>query len=152
MIRTLAVLCALTLSACSLFTGGRLGGAPVADPSAEALAGRIDEFYARLQDVPLDARMTWQDPELREYFPGLAAFNDYYASLANQARSAGLRDTRLQSVEVIEFRIADPGRAFVDVRLVGHHERRLRFWDIQLDRTDTWSVLDGVWYLTPDAL
>ncbi len=143
----------LLLSAC--FFGGadplpEISAAETAP--ASALASRLDSFYGRLAGVPLDAVTTFDMPGLRDYFTGPSAFGDYYASLANQVRDASLANGVADRVVVREFHFADADTAVVAVGIFGHHRRRLRFWEIELRRVDTWRRLEGVWLLVPDKL
>ena len=113
---------------------------------------RIETFYAMLENIPLDAIMTYENAKLRSYFVSEAAFNDYYSSLVNQVRRSNMRNTRPQRVSVREFRFQDRDVATVGLMITGPYQRTLRFWDVELERVDTWKRLDGVWVLTPDKL
>lgn len=126
--------------------------APVSDEEALRFADRAARFYRTLQGVPLPALITYTDPALREYFASAAAFSDYYSALATAARQATLRDGQAESVRVREFRFEGPDQAVVDVVVIGKHERRLRFWDIALERRDVWRRIDGVWLIVPEKL
>jgi hypothetical protein len=143
----------LLLSAC-LFGGDE--PLPEVSPdraeAAQRLSARLDSFYQQLAGVPLDAVSTYDTPSLRSYFTGPSAFSDYYASLANQARDAGLRSVTAEGVRVREFYFDDADTANVNVVILGRHQRRLRFWQIELERTDTWRRLNGVWLLVPAKL
>ncbi len=134
-----------------------------AEPPPEAVApdeatraleiqSRLDSFYGRLSRVPLDAFPTYNESEVRAYFTGAAAFSDYYASLANLVREAGLRNSTAESIQVRQFRFDDADTAVVSVVILGRHQRRLRFWQIELQRIDTWRQLNGIWILVPDKL
>ena len=124
----------------------------VADEEAAALAARVEDFYRQLERVSLTSSLTYSSPGLAEYFVSPAAFNDYFASLALQVRWADLRLDEAERIEVREFRLVDLDEAVVDVLLFGHHVRRLRFWEMELERTDRWRRVDGVWLLSPDRL
>ena len=63
-----------------------------------------------------------------------------------------LRDGRVERFEITEFRMLDPERAVVELQLIGRHERELRFWEIELPRTDTWQRVRGTWTVRPDRL
>ena len=117
-----------------------------------AFAERIEVFYRSLEDIPLDAEMTYQDEDLRAHFRDETSFADYYASLADQVRRASLRNGRAHRVEIREFRFEGPELARVDVSLYGRHLRGLRFWQIELERTDTWLLEEGAWLLSPEKL
>jgi hypothetical protein len=127
-------------------------GPPVPDAEAIGFQERASSFYRSLESVPLDALLTFEDPELRSYFAGQPDFNDYYSALANAVRAADFRDGQVSSLEILEFRFEQPDLARVEVRIAGKHQRRLRFWEIELRRTDTWRRHEGVWVLSPDKL
>ena len=145
-----ALLLSLLVAGCGFWGGGAIQG--VDDAAAVAFARRIEVFYAALEDVPVAALWTYESPELHGYFTGRPAFDDYFASLATQVRSATLRDGRVERFEITEFRLLDPDHAVVELQLVGRHERELRFWEIELPRTDTWERVRGTWTLRPDRL
>jgi hypothetical protein len=69
-----------------------------------------------------------------------------------QVRAADLRHRQAERVEIREFRMLRPEEAVVDLILYGHHTRRLRFWDIELPRSDTWVRADGRWVIKPEKL
>ncbi len=125
---------------------------PVDERDVLLFAERIATFYATLARRSLDAYLTYEDESLRDYFDSPGAFSDYYASLANQVRDAHLRNSSAREVRVREFRFEDPDTVRVDLLLVGRHERGLRFWDIELERTDTWRRARGTWVLAPEKL
>ena len=143
--------------ACGCFGGGGDGAprspSPKLDPrEVVGFSERIEIFYAALENVPLDAVMTFENPQLRSHFASDASFMDYYSSIANQVRWANMRNTRPLRVVVRKFHFESPDVARVEVMLRGPYQRTLRFWDVELEREDTWKRLDGVWLLTPDKL
>jgi hypothetical protein len=145
------VLLAGLLSACLS------GPPPLAPESVEErevveFAERVSRFYRMIEDRPLDSVMVYEGPELRAFFDDPREFSDYYASLANQVRSAHFRRGRAERVRIEEFRFDEEDLASVDVMLVGRHERTLRFWEIELRRTDVWRRIGGVWMLSPEKL
>ncbi len=143
----------LLLSACFLLADAPLEAlAPDEATPVLELQSRLDSFYGRLARVPLDAFQIYDESEVRAYFTGAAAFSDYYASLANLVREAGLRNSTAESIGVRQFRFDDAETAVVSVVILGRHQRRLRFWQIELERTDTWRRLNVIWLLVPDKL
>jgi hypothetical protein len=143
-----ALLLPLLLGACA----GPAAPPLVDDPNAAAFSRRIQAFYSALRDVPVAAIWTYESPELHGYFTSRPAFDDYFASLAMQVRSATLRDGRIERFEITQFRLLDADHAFVDLQLIGRHQRELRFWEIELPRTDTWERVRGTWTVKPDRL
>jgi hypothetical protein len=151
-LRAGAVLLLLICSA-SACGGIARGPAPaVDDDEAVAFSRRIEAFYSALEDVAVASIWTYDSPELHGYFTSRPAFDDYFASLATQVRRATLRDGRVERIEIREFRLTDPDHASVDLELIGRHERELRFWEIELPRTDTWVRVRGTWTVRPDRL
>ncbi len=146
---------ALLAGACFFFSGGEPRRAPSPEVNVDDVirfSERIEVFYASLENIPLDAIMTFRNNEFRSYFASEAAFMDYYSSLANQVRRSNMLNTRPRRVLVSEFQFESRNVARVAVSLTGPYQRTLRFWDVELERIDTWKRLDGVWLLTPDKL
>jgi hypothetical protein len=148
----IAILCVIGLLGC-------FGGAapaptppPVSDEEAARFATRVQQFYTMLEGVSLPALMTFENPKLRGYFSSASAYADYYSALATLARQNTLRDGQANSVKVREFRFDSAEQAVVDVIVTGKHERELRFWDIDLERSDIWRRIDGVWVIVPEKL
>ncbi len=152
MTRLWGVVLPLVVCAC-VWPGGQ--GAqlePVDDAEVVAFAERISAFYERLENKRLDSLLTFEDPQLRSFFRGDREFSDYYASLAAQVREASFRNARTDRVVVREFRFEGDSVAYVDLMLVGKHLRALRPWEIQIERTDVWRRVGGIWTLSPDKL
>ena len=125
---------------------------PVDERDIVAFAERISAFYGRLEKLPLNSLLAFEDEELRSYFEGDREFSDYFASVAAQVREASLRNTTADRVLIREFRFADEDLAEVDITLEGRHKRGLRRGLIELQRTDTWRRVGGTWSLSPDKL
>ena len=125
---------------------------PVDERDIVAFAERLSAFYGRLEKLPLNSLLAFEDEELRSYFEGDREFSDYFASVAAQVREASLRNTTADRVLIREFRFADEDLAEVDITLEGRHKRGLRRGLIELQRTDTWRRVGGTWSLSPDKL
>ncbi len=125
---------------------------PVDERDIVAFAERISAFYRRLEKLPLNSLIAFEDTELRSFFEDEREFSDYFSSVAAQAREASLRNTRADRVLIREFRFSDENLAEVDITLEGRHMRGLRRGLIELQRTDTWRRMGGTWSLTPDKL
>ena len=141
----------LLASAC-LWAGAKGSIEVVRDPDVLEFAQRIELFYDELEGRSINVFHTFQDPVFRAFFLHEEGFVDYYASLASQLRAAHFRHGRPVRVEIREFRFENPERATVDVTLVGEHLRGLLFWDIRVQRTDTWRRRRSVWVLSPERL
>ena len=143
-----------------LLCAGCFGGAPEAvapanapsDADVAAFSVRIETFYHALEDVPLDALVTYENKQLRDCFETQGAFSDYFSALATEARRLYFRDTTARSVRIRGFEFASPDEATVEVTFTSVHQRALRFWSIHFDRTDTWRRVDGVWRIVPAKL
>jgi hypothetical protein len=142
-----------------LLCAGCFGGAPAAPPAnappdAEiaAFSARIQGFYGALEDVPLDALVTYQNKQLRDCFESQGAFSDYFSALATEARQRYFRDTTARSVRIRKFDFTNPEEAIVEVRFTSVHQRALRFWSIGFDRYDSWHRTDGIWRIVPAKL
>ena len=133
------------------------GSAPVSAPEVDVMdvvrfSERIESFYSVLENVPIDAVLTFENPALPTFFGSESAYMDYYSSLANQVRRRNILNTRPRKVIVSAFHFEGPDEAIVEVTLSGPYRRTLWLWDIEVKRVDTWKRLDGVWLLTPDKL
>lgn len=141
----------LALAACGLFAPEPVP-VGVDDVDAVRFAERIQGFYGALENVPLDALITYENRELRAYFADERAFSDYYAALAGDLRDAAFRNGRAEKVLIDEFSFDGPGEARVELTLIGRHIRELLFWERRIRRTDLWRQVEGVWLLTPSKL
>lgn len=146
--------CLLPLLACACFWwGGQPGNRElVEDREILEFADTIGAFYSRLHNTRLDSLETYEDAELRTFFVDHREFSDYYASLAAQVRAAGFRRSRAEQVRIREFRFEGDDMALVDITLVGRHRRALRFWRIEIQRSDVWRRSAGTWALSPSKL
>ena len=141
----------LLASAC-LWAGAKGSIEVVRDPDVLEFAQRIELFYDELEGRSINVFHTFQDPVFRAFFLHEEGFVDYYASLASQLRAAHFRHGRPVRVEIREFRLGGPDRATVDVTFSGRHVRVLRFWKIEVHRTDTWLRSGTTWVLSPKRL
>ena len=146
------VLLLLLLGACTWMGGGSVQLEPVDDIGILAFAERAGSFYALLENEPLDALVTFEDEDLRTYFAEDRDFTDYYATLANRVRKAQFRYSKPDQVVIQEFRLEGDHTAFVDVVLVGRHQRSLIFWDLEVVLTDVWRHRSGAWFISPGKL
>ena len=51
--------------------------------AAEALIPLSEIFYSRITSRRFNSRATFQDPSVRQFFPTIAAYSDYYAALVD---------------------------------------------------------------------
>ena len=125
---------------------------PLPDEEVAAFSLRAEGFYHQLEDVPLDALVTYENRQLRDCFETPSGFSDYFSALASAAREAYFRDNTARKVRIREFYFAGPEEATVEVDFRSVHERTLRFWSIGFERTDHWKRADGVWHIVPEKL
>jgi hypothetical protein len=142
----------LLLGACTWLGGRSIQLEPVDDVGILAFAERAGSFYALLENAPLDALVTFEDEDLRAYFAEDGEFTDYYATLANRVRKAQFRHSKANQVVIQEFRLEGNHTAFVDIVLVGRHQRYLIFWDLEVQLTDVWRQRSGAWFISPGKL
>lgn len=148
----------LVLVLCAGCFGG--GAAPEAvepapqlsDQEITAFSQRIEGFYSTLEDVPLDALVTYENKKLRDCFVTQGGFSDYFSALATEARNLSFRDSTARSVRIREFHFDAPDQASVFVTFTSVNQREIRFWSIHFDRHDTWKLTDGVWLIVPEKL
>jgi hypothetical protein len=149
-VRLAAALAALWL--CGACFGGGSKTELETDPQVLRFAQRIDRFYRQLENLPLDVRLTFEDTSLRAYFSDGEQFSSYYASLADQIRKAQFRNSTAVRVDIGEFRFESDDKAVVELTLVGRHERALRMGELELERRDTWRLVEGRWMVSPAKL
>jgi hypothetical protein len=141
----------LVVSGC-LWTGGTGSVEVVDDREILIFAERIEDLYKGLEGRSVDVLATYKNERFREFFASHEEFVDYYASLTSQLRAASFRHGRAQRIVIREFHFEGPDRARVEVTLIGRHLRGLRFWELSVDRTDTWRRRGSLWVLSPDRL
>jgi hypothetical protein len=119
---------------------------------AEAVAQLLplsEIFYERITSRRFDSRATFEDPSVRQFFPSVAAYSDYYAALVDELDRAHIRYNRPTRVDLLGVRVADDGHLLLSLRFVGRNDLPLRWWSAKLERTDEWSWRDGRWYVVP---
>lgn len=120
--------------------------------SAEALAELVplsEIFYERITSRRFNSRATFEDPSVRQFFPTIAAYSDYYAALVDSLDRANIRYNRPTQVDLLGVELAPSGNLLLELRFVGRNDLPLRWWDSVLLRSDEWSWQDGRWYVIP---
>jgi len=110
---------------------------------------RATEFYQRLEGRRFNSVVAFRDAGLRAYFEDEQAFTDYYADVADDLATAHFERSVPVKATVDEFLVDGPGRARVQVRIVGEDGRPLRFWTASVEREDRWERRSGQWWITP---
>jgi hypothetical protein len=112
---------------------------------------RASEFYKRLEGRRFNSVVSFRDAGLRAYFENEQAFTDYYADVADDLSTAHFERSVPVRTSVDEFLVDGPGRARVQVRIVGEDERPFRFWTSTVRREDRWERRSGQWWIAPPA-
>jgi hypothetical protein len=124
----------------------------LADVPAEARAALLplsEIFYARITSRRFNSRATFEDPSIRQFFPSVAAYSDYYAALVDDLDRAYILFNRPTRVDLIGIERSDSGSLLLSLRFVGENDLPLRWWNAELERVDEWQWRDGRWYVVP---
>jgi len=117
--------------------------------ASRSLLSLSEIFYERIASRRFNSRATFQDPSMREFFPTLAAYSDYYAALVDALDRANIRFNRPTEIELLGIEV-DPGGSFqLSLRFIGRNDLPLRWWNAILLRTDEWRWQDGRWWVVP---
>jgi hypothetical protein len=117
--------------------------------AADALIPLSEIFYSRVTSRRFNSRATFEDPSMRQFFPTLAAYSDYYAALVDALDLANIRFNRPTEVELLGIEVAQSGSLRLSLRFVGRNDLPLRVWNAVLLRTDEWRWQDGRWWVVP---
>jgi hypothetical protein len=111
-------------------------------------------FYARIASRRFNSRATFEDPSMRQFFPSVAAYSDYYAALVDALDLAHIRYNRPTSVELLAIDADPSGSLRLSLRFVGANDLPLRFWRAVLLRTDEWRWDDEAerWWVVPGKI
>ena len=109
---------------------------------------RATEFYQKLEGRRFNSIVAFRDAGLRAYFENEQTFTDYYADVADELSTAHFERSVPVKTAVEEFLVDGPGRARVQVRVVGDDGRPLRFWTTSIRREDRWERRSGQWWVT----
>ena len=106
-------------------------------------------FYARITSRRFNSRATFEDPSVRQFFPTVAAYSDYYAALVDELDRAHIRFNRPSRVDLLGIEISESGTLSLALRIIGRNDLPLRFWNATLLRTDEWVWREGRWFIVP---
>jgi len=106
-------------------------------------------FYGRITSRRFNSRATFEDPSVRQFFPDVAAYSDYYAALVDALDRANIRYNRPTRVDLLGVEVSETGNLMLDLRFVGRNDLPLRWWNTSLARKDEWRWQDGRWFLVP---
>lgn len=139
------------------------GGAVARDEIDLALAGLPQEarrtflpltevFYDRIASRRFNSRATFDDPSVRQFFPTVAAYSDYYASLVDELDRGAIRNNQPTRIELLGLSGSGESMLKLQLRFVGRNDLPLRWWNASVLRSDEWRWRDGRWWLVPGKL
>jgi len=120
--------------------------------AVEQLLPLSSVFYARITSRRFNSRATFEDPSVRQFFPTVAAYSDYYAALVDALDRANIEYNRPTRVDLLGIEVDETGRLRASLRFAGRNDLPLRFWDATLLRTDEWSWREGRWFVVPGKI
>ncbi|MFK7894262.1 MAG: hypothetical protein AB8G23_00400 [Myxococcota bacterium] len=126
---------------------GALADMPV--EARDALLPLSEIFYERITSRRFNSRATFEDPSVRQFFPSVAAYSDYYAALVDDLDRAYILYNRPTRVDLTGIERSDSGSLLLALRFVGDNDLPLRWWSAELERVDEWQWRDGRWYVVP---
>ena len=106
-------------------------------------------FYERITSRRFNSRATFEDPSMRQFFPTVAAYSDYYAALVDALDRANIRFNRPTRIELLGIEAGQSGTLRLSLRFTGRNDLPLRWWNAVLLRTDEWRWQDGRWWVVP---
>ena len=155
------MLAGIALAGCAAGGGARSWGAGVPRDEVDlALAGLPMEaqkaflplsavFYERIASRRFNSRATFDDPSVRQFFPSVAAYSDYYAALVDVLDRANIRNNEPTRIELLGLSSTTEGELEVSLRFVGRNDLPLRWWNASVLRTDRWQWRSGRWWVVP---
>ena len=156
-----ALLATLWLVGCAATGGaGSWGGDVPRDERDLAFAGLPVEaqraflpltqvFYERIASRRFNSRATFDDPSVRQFFPSVAAYSDYYAALVDVLDRAHVKNNQPSQIELLALNATGEGVLELSLRFVGRNDLPLRWWNASVLRTDEWRWQDGRWWVVP---
>jgi hypothetical protein len=106
-------------------------------------------FYGRITSRRFNSRATFEDPSVRQFFPTVAAYSDYYAALVDALDRANIENNRPTVVELLSIGRNESGSLRITVRFIGSNDLPLRWWSASLVREDEWLWREDRWWVVP---
>lgn len=132
------------------------GPPPEITGAVESYGGEVEPlarvFYTRLINRRFNSIATFHDPALRELFATPEAFADYFAAMADALSVAHFEALRPTSARLERIDVLESDAVLVTVRFRGQNSLPLRWWSVDLVRTDRWEKSDGRWWIIPGKL
>ncbi len=126
--------------------------APLPPEASSSLLPLSELFYGRIISRRFDSRATFEDPSVRQLFPSVEAYSDYYAALVDALARAYIENSRPWSVELLGLETNKSGSLRLRLRFVGDNDLPLRWWTASLDRDDEWEWREGRWWVVPGKI
>ncbi len=117
--------------------------------AVSALMPLTKVFYGRITSRRFNSRATFEDPSVRQFFPTVAAYSDYYAALADAIDLADIENNRPTVVELLSIKRNAEDSLLLKLRFIGENDLPLRWWSAVLVREDEWRWTDGRWWVVP---
>ena len=89
---------------------------------------------------------------MRQFFPSVAAYSDYYAALVDVLDTAHVRNNQPTRIELLGLSSTTDGVIQLELEFVGRNDLPLRWWNARLLRTDEWRWENGRWWVVPGKL
>lgn len=109
-------------------------------------------FYERITSRRFNSRATFEDPSVRQFFPTLAAYSDYYAALVDDLDRANIEFNRPTRIDLLGVEVGPEGHLLLSLRFTGNNDLPLRWWSATLERVDEWRWQDGRWFVVPGKI
>ena len=125
------------------------------DLPAEASGSLIslsEIFYERISSRRFNSRASFEDPSMRQFFPSVASYSDYYAALVDEMDRANIRFNRPTEIQLLGIEVNPSGSLQLSLRFIGRNDLPLRWWNATLLRTDEWRWQDDRWWVVPGRI
>jgi hypothetical protein len=122
------------------------------DEVSGSLISLSEIFYERISSRRFNSRATFEDPSMRQFFPTVAAYSDYYAALVDALDRGNIRFNRPTVIELLGIEVEPNGSFLLSLRLTGRNDLPLRWWNATLLRTDEWLWQDDRWWVVPGKI
>jgi hypothetical protein len=106
-------------------------------------------FYDRITSRRFNSRATFDDPSMRQFFPSVATYSDYYAALVDVLDRNHFLNNQPTRIDLLGVSVVGDGVIRLSLRFVGGNDLPLRWWNATLLRTDEWRWRDGRWWVVP---
>ena len=124
-----------------------MAGLPV--EAQQAFLPLTQVFYERIASRRFNSRATFDDPSVRQFFPSVAAYSDYYAALVDVLDRGHVKNNQPYRIDLLGLNATSDGVLELSLRFVGKNDLPLRWWNATILRTDEWRWQDGRWWVVP---